>query len=132
MLGAMRTLTIAAVLSMGSVACGGSDRAPSNGSTTTPTPSNDDRGGTTVNGDPSGTADRTNAARAIVFNEVAAVGTSEWIEIANPSAVAVDLGDYYVADSDKKATEPRRDHAMRFPAGTTIDPGGRILIVASK
>jgi hypothetical protein len=79
-----------------------------------------------------GGGEGTNAAPTIVFNEVLAVGTSEWIEIVNPGAATIDVSDYAIAGSKKDSTEPKTGSAMRFPAGTTIEPGARILIMTSK
>ncbi|MBX3203707.1 MAG: lamin tail domain-containing protein [Labilithrix sp.] len=115
----MRTLIIASASCAWMLACGGSD----DGSV---------RGAQSGAGANAGSGVESEAARAIVFNEVAAVGTSEWIEIANSGELPVDLGDHAVADTDKKTSEPKRSAAMKFPAGTTIAPGARIVIVTSR
>jgi hypothetical protein len=73
-----------------------------------------------------------NGAPTIVFNEVLAVGTSEWIEVVNPGTELIDVSNYAIAGSKKDSTEPKTGSAMRFPAGTTIEPGGRVLIMTSK
>jgi hypothetical protein len=71
-------------------------------------------------------------APVIVFNEVLAVGATEWIEIVNPGQTPIDLSNYLIADSSKTTNEPRLADAMKFPAGTTMDPGARIVILTSK
>ena len=68
----------------------------------------------------------------IVFNEVLAVGASEWIEIVNPGTEPIDVGHDAIAGSAKDSTDPKVGSALRFPAGTVIDPGGRVLIMTSK
>lgn len=68
----------------------------------------------------------------IVFNEVADVGSPEWIEIVNPGQTALDLSNYAITDSVKKTNVPKVSDAMKFPAGTQIDAGGRIVILTSK
>ena len=130
----MRTLTIVSLLCAWACACGGSESSSSPGS------KNQQPADTNVDGtntdkerrDAAGGTGASAAALEVVFNEVASVGASEWIELANKGKATVDLGDYYVADSDKATQEPKKKDAMRFPAGTTIDPGGRLLILASK
>lgn len=130
----MRTLTIVSLLCAWACACGGSESSPSAGS------KNQQPADTNVEGEKPGTERRdaasgtgaSAAALDVVFNEVASVGASEWIELANKGKVAVDLGDYYVADSDKTTQEPKKRDAMRFPAGTSVGPGGRLLILTSK
>lgn len=72
-------------------------------------------------------------APTIVFNEVLAVGANEWIEIVNPGSDVIDVSDYMIAGSDKDAPgDPKMKSAMKFPAGTTIEPGGRVLILTSR
>jgi Lamin Tail Domain len=129
----MRTLTIVSILCAWALACGGSE-SPSNNGLTNGTPGGGSDAGSTPGksgSEPKSGID-TSAARGIVFNEVAAVGASEWIELANKGNVAVDLGNYFVADSDKTTREPKKGDAMKFPEGTRMDPGARIVILASK
>jgi Lamin Tail Domain len=129
----MRTLTIVSILSVWGLACGDSESPSTNGLTSGAGGSGADAGGGTgQSGEGPGPSIDTSAARGIVFNEVAAVGPSEWIEIANKGDVAVSLGNYFVADSDKTTGEPKKGNAMRFPEGTRMDPGSRIVILASK
>jgi hypothetical protein len=68
----------------------------------------------------------------IVVNELSAVGSAEWLELANKGSAAFDLSGYGVADSDKSTGKPKVTDAVHFPAGTTIEPGGRVVIVLSK
>jgi Lamin Tail Domain len=130
----MRTLTIVSIVCVWSlVACGDSDTPTTKGSTSGTVGSGTDAGGGGgKDGGAPGPGIDTSAARAIVFNEVAAVGASEWIEIANKGDVAVDLANYFVADSDKTTGEPKKGDAMKFPAGTNMAPGSRIVILTSK
>ncbi len=110
------------------MACGDSGT-----STTTPAPRS---GGSSAspeanehsNDDTGGSAEAIN----VIFNEIAAVGSSEWIEIANRGDKAVTLDGHYIADSDKLTGEPKKKDAMQFPKGTVIEPRGRVVIVASK
>lgn len=69
---------------------------------------------------------------ALVFNEIAAIGSSEWLELANTGTSELDVGDYAVADTDKTANTPKVADAVRFPAGTKIAAGGYALVVLSK
>lgn len=71
-------------------------------------------------------------ASDIVFNELSATGSGEWIEIANGGANAFDLGGYAIADSEKTTITPKKDDAMIFPPGTTIASHARILILVGK
>jgi hypothetical protein len=68
----------------------------------------------------------------IVINELSAVGTSEWFELANKGSAAFDLGGYGIADSDKTTGKPKTSDAVRFPSGTKLEPGGRIVVLTSK
>ncbi|MFP6900720.1 MAG: LamG-like jellyroll fold domain-containing protein, partial [Opitutales bacterium] len=49
----------------------------------------------------------------------------DWIEIHNPGANPVDLGDWYLTD------DPTNPTMWRFPAGTIIDPDERLVVFAS-
>lgn len=93
-------------------------------------------GGSTANpvsgGGGGGAGSAPAGAPTIVFNEVLAVGSNEWIEVVNPGTQAIDVSNYAIAGSKKDSTEPKTGSAMRFPAGSVIDPGGRILIMTSK
>lgn len=67
------------------------------------------------------------------LNSATLTDSTEFIEIYNPTAAAVDLGNYYVSDVNAYSTLPvagtvdlaanSTDFAMRFPAGAIIGPG---------
>ncbi len=131
----MRTLTIVSLLCAWACACGGTDSSSSSAGAKNQQPADTNTEGTSTEKDQRDAASSTGASAAaldVVFNEVASVGASEWFELANKGKATVDLGDYYVADSDKTTQEPKKRDAMRFPAGTTIAPGGRLVILTSK
>ena len=65
----------------------------------------------------------------IVINEVAALG-NEFVELYNPTSVAVDLTGYIVADGQGR-NEPRRDVAVRLEAGTTLGPGEYLVVITN-
>ena len=132
----MRTVTMVFVLCGWGLACGASSSSSTdpqgkngNGSDATNEPGSS--GANTGNGEETNTG-ASPEALDVVFNEMAAVGSSEWIEIANKGTKPVALDGYFIADSDKSTGEPKKSDAMRFPAGTVLEPNGRILIVASK
>lgn len=80
-------------------------------------------------------SDATTAAATpgtLVFNEIAAIGSSEWLELANTGTSELDVGDYAVADTDKTANTPKVADAVRFPSGTKVAAGGYLLIALSK
>ncbi|MCB9734692.1 MAG: lamin tail domain-containing protein [Deltaproteobacteria bacterium] len=59
---------------------------------------------------------------AVVVNEVAAAGDpDDWIELYNGEATAVDLAGWRVRDDDEA-------HGYVFPAGTTIEAGGYLVV----
>lgn len=71
----------------------------------------------------------------LLISEVSlAPAAGEFIEIANPSAQAVDLSMYYLADSGNYfrlpagATVDSSDFIVRFPAGASIAAGAAITI----
>lgn len=135
----MRTATTVFVLcavwalACGGLACGGGDSTshPTDGASATNDPAaGDDGAGSGESADgPTGASPE---ALDVVFNEVAAVGSSEWVELANKGTKAVMLDGYYVADSDKTTGAPKKKDAMRFPESTVLEPGARLLVVASK
>jgi hypothetical protein len=131
----MRNLILVSVACAWFVACGGAD-SPSNGTQSGTSGARTDGGsGSSPGSSSSGGSDAgavTTAALDVVFNEVAAVGSSEWIEIANKGDTSVDLGGYYIADSAKDTGEPKKSDAMQFPPGTTLPIAGRIVIVVNK
>lgn len=136
--------TLCAVLVACVIACGtqastsSSENEPSNGGDRANDVSgggatNGGGGGGTGGGGAGGGGRASGNGAAIVFNEVLAVGTTEWIEIVNPGSEAIDVSDYMIAGSDKKEPgSPKMKSAMKFPAGTTIQPGGRVLILTSR
>lgn len=109
---------------LAAVACSSKDE-----STTTTT---GDGGTTSSSGSSGATGNVPAGALELVVNEMAAVGASEWIEIANKGSAAFDLSDYQLADSDKTTGEPKTKDAMKFPAGTSIAAGGKVLVLTSK
>ncbi|HMS61317.1 MAG TPA: CotH kinase family protein [Solirubrobacteraceae bacterium] len=65
------------------------------------------------------------AQATVVLNEVNCEAT-DWVEIVNTSAAAVDLGDWLLTDDPLDGT--RADHRLVFAAGTTIAPQGTLLV----
>ncbi len=128
--GSMRTRpTACTLLFMCLVACGTHEASTGSGGD----PSSSGSAGAGAGTGGAAGSDGSGAAPvAIVFNEIAAVGTSEWVEIVNPGPNVIDVSGYEIADSVKKTNEPKLADAMRFPPGTKIDPGGRIVILTSK
>ncbi|GAA5147658.1 hypothetical protein GCM10025768_08180 [Microbacterium pseudoresistens] len=59
----------------------------------------------------------------VVINEVESDGGSpdDWIELGNPMAETADVSGFVVKDEDD-------GHSYTIPAGTTIDPGGYLVI----
>ncbi len=88
--------------------------------------------GTAASTADAGTTSLAPGSEDIVINELSAVGTSEWFELANKGSAAFDLGGYGVSDSDKTTGKPKTSDAVRFPSGTKIEPGGRIVVLTSK
>ncbi len=66
--------------------------------------------------------------------------SSEYIEIYNPTALSVSLDNYYLSDhltyyrivNGPYAIAPVVDYNLRFPPGSTIEPGEVILVVKSE
>ena len=75
----------------------------------------------------------------LLLSEVKTVDASEFIEIYNPGAAAVDLTNYYLADTSayfrvpENAANPinvdNSDFISRFPAGASIPAGGTVVVV---
>lgn len=65
----------------------------------------------------------------IVINEVAALG-NEFVELYNPTSVAVDLTGYIIADGQGR-NEPRRDVAVQLEEGTTLGPGEYLVVITN-
>ncbi len=53
------------------------------------------------------------------------LGTEDWIELYNPSALPVDLTDYHLSDNENKPAK------WTFPANTVIDAGGYLYVWCS-
>jgi lamin tail-like protein len=64
----------------------------------------------------------------VVVNEIAAAG-DDWIELFNAGDAVADLAGYAVADEVSPGM-PKVGEAVRFEAGTMLDPGAYLLIVA--
>jgi hypothetical protein len=79
-----------------------------------------------------GGPDATNQATAhLLLSEICATpSAAEFIEIYNPTALAIDLSNYYLADRNDYyritigvLNQVATDFVLRFPAGATIGPG---------
>jgi hypothetical protein len=127
-------LTALAALSL--AACGGEDTSGSGSNATSAASATSGGGGTgsgsTSSSGTTGSGGASPGADQIVINEINALGTSEWVEIANKSAMAVDLGGHGVADSVKDVGGPNIADALRFPEDATIEPGGYIIILGDQ
>lgn len=68
-----------------------------------------------------------------IINEIAAKG-ADWIEIANPGDSVIDLGGYGLCGDVDPTQGPECDIATiaRFPQGTTLPPGGYLLILGDQ
>ena len=67
--------------------------------------------------------------QGLVINELRLVG-DDWVELANPTALALDLSGLRVADLGDDGA-PKLDEALEIPAGTTLEPGAYLLIAAN-
>ncbi|GAB2541785.1 lamin tail domain-containing protein [Brachybacterium huguangmaarense] len=78
--------------------------------------------------DPAGPTDPADppapASSPLVISESASSG-DDFVELHNPSAAAVDASGYVVKDSEDS-------HVMTIPAGTSIPPGGYLLITSAQ
>lgn len=70
------------------------------------------------------------AAAGLVINEIQP-HDAEWLEIANGSDSEIDISGFGVCDEDASGACEIAS-AMRFPAGTTIPPGGYIVILTDQ
>ena len=68
----------------------------------------------------------------IVFNELNATGTAEWLELYDAGDHDLDLAGYGVADSDKNTGLARTTKAMHFPPGTVLRKHGFALVLLGK
>lgn len=75
------------------------------------------------------TAPRPPAAYVVVSEVAYSVSTeAEWIELYNPTAATVSLQGYCLGDAETRASyEPM----FAFPAGTTITPGGTLVVAVN-
>ncbi len=131
----MRTLTVLLVSCVLVSACSDSESSSSNGLKSNPSdggPGAENSDGTKSGDKPAGSAHSNTAALDIVINEVAAVGPTEWIELGNKGQAAIDLTDLFITDSDKSTNQPKKSHAVKFPAGTKLQPAEYLLIMTSK
>ena len=64
----------------------------------------------------------------VLYDAAGAEPDEEWIEIYNLSASPIDLSDYKVGDEE---TQGGGEGMAQFPAGTTIDAGG-VIVIANK
>lgn len=71
-------------------------------------------------------------AAEIVVNEFHALGTDEWLEIANKGTDAFTLDGYAIADSKKGTTQAKTDEALRFPTGTSIAAGEHLVLLLNQ
>lgn len=93
-------------------------------------------GGAGTGGSTGSTSTSTSGGGAVdhaVVNEISATG-EDWIEIANPTSVAIDLGDYGLCGDVDPAAGAECDTStmVRFPKGTMLPPGGHLLIVGDQ
>jgi hypothetical protein len=65
----------------------------------------------------------------VVINEISGKG-SEWVELYNAGATAVDLSGFQIADGEKDAGTPKLSEAALVPQGTILSP--RSYLVATK
>lgn len=66
-------------------------------------------------------------ATQVVVNEIGATG-NDFVEFVNTSTASVDVSGYAATDSRKDGL-PKISHAIRFPAGTVIPPGGFLVVL---
>lgn len=66
-------------------------------------------------------------AAQLAFNEFGASG-DDFAELYNTGAASVDISGYGVTDSRTDGF-PKLSHVVRFPAGTTVPAGGRVLVM---
>jgi hypothetical protein len=71
------------------------------------------------------------AIRGVAFNELSATG-GDWVELYNTTSSPVDLGGTKLADNEADASAPRVARALQFAPGTTIAPGGYLVVLANE
>lgn len=64
----------------------------------------------------------------VVINEVA-TSDGDFFELLNTGATTADLSGLQVADRDDATMGPKLSSALVFPAGTTLAPGARLLVI---
>ncbi|MCY1059417.1 lamin tail domain-containing protein [Nannocystis sp. SCPEA4] len=111
-----RGRTILTLITLAQTSCGGDD----GGSEA------DASGGDTSGGGQSATAVRLNELTSKSPADGSWAGMGDAIELVNPGAVAVDLAGWKLSDDPGLAA----DKTYEFPAGTTIAPGGYLVLVA--
>jgi hypothetical protein len=67
-------------------------------------------------------------AERVVINEICGKHDN-WVELYNPTSQAQDVSGYAVTDSEDGGA--KLSHAFVFPAGTTVAPGGYLMVVGS-
>ncbi len=109
----------------------GAGGAGAGGSTTTSTGGATSTGGSGAGGSVGGGgAGGATFTFPVVINEIHATG-EDWIELVNTGATPVDLESYGLSDSTSKG-DPKPLDAARFPAGTTLGAGDRLLVVCEQ
>lgn len=68
-----------------------------------------------------GAANECAAAPTVAINEVESDGEPDWVELANPTAAAIDVSGLIVKDDDDR-------NAYAIDAGTSIPAGGHLLL----
>lgn len=135
------TLLLCALTALSLPACGGDgDTTGAGGSTAASTSAATTGSASGSGGDTSGSTGAggapidcgvTKGADQVVINEINAIGTSEWVELVNPSATPADLCGYAMADS-LKVGGPDLTNAIRFPPGSTIPAGGYLIVLGDQ
>lgn len=69
-------------------------------------------------------------AAGLVINELSAAG-DDWIELFNAGSDTLDVGGLLVADIDD-AGAPKVDGAVTIPAGTTLEAGAYLFVLADQ
>lgn len=66
------------------------------------------------------------AATSVVLNEIDVNGR-DWVELVNPTGEPADLSGWLLSDAPGKA-----GHDFGLPAGTVLEPGGRLVVKSEK
>jgi hypothetical protein len=123
-------LSLATILGAAIASCaeGGS------GVTTSAASASGGSGTTTATGGAATTSSSTTAPPShAVINEISAKG-GDWVEILNPGGAPLDLSGFGLCDDVDPAAGSECDKATaaRFPKGTTLPPGGYLLVVGNQ